>query len=152
MTETLFVIGDVTVTFGQALVAADGLALIAFTVLAILQARAARERREEAVDAGLSAREAEELMAALSKTQAETIGSLRAMNDALSGRQAELARFVGDSLASASHRLNQSLSTTTQQTMDRLQNLHERLAVIDNAQKNLTELSSQVTSLKEILA
>ena len=152
MSEILFVIDDVAVTFGQALAASAALALVVLIVLAILQARAARERREEAVAAGLRAREFEERMAGLAKTQAETIGSLRAMNDALTGRQAELARFVGDSLASANHRLNQSLSSTTQQTMDRLQNLHERLAVIDNAQKNITELSSQVTSLKEVLA
>ena len=152
MTETLFVIDDIAVTTGQALMAAAALALIALIVLAVLQARAVRERREEAAAAAMRAREFEERMAALALTQAETMGGLRAMNETLSGRQAELARFVSDSLASASHRLNQSLTSTTQQTMDRLQNLHERLAVIDNAQKNLTELSSQVTSLKEILA
>lgn len=152
MTETLFVIDDIAVTTGQALMAAAVLALIALIVLAVLQARAVRERREEAAAAAMRAREFEERMAALALTQAETMGGLRAMNETLTGRQAELARFVSDSLASASHRLNQSLTSTTQQTMDRLQNLHERLAVIDNAQKNLTELSSQVTSLKEILA
>ncbi|HKA70315.1 MAG TPA: DNA recombination protein RmuC [Xanthobacteraceae bacterium] len=152
MTETLFVIDDIAVTTGQALMAAAVLALLALIVLAVLQARAVRERREEAAAAAMRAREFEERMAALALTQAETMGGLRAMNETLTGRQAELARFVSDSLASASHRLNQSLTSTTQQTMDRLQNLHERLAVIDNAQKNLTELSSQVTSLKEILA
>src|SRR5206468_455578 len=77
---------------------------------------------------------------------------LRAMNESISGRQAELARVVGDSLNATTHRLNQSLSSTTQQTMERLQSLHERLALIDNAQKNLSELSSQVTSLREVLA
>ena len=152
MTETLFVIDDIAVTTGHALMAAAALALVVLIVLAVLQARAARERREEAAAADLRAREFEERMAALAKSQAETMGGLRAMNEALTGRQAELARVVGDSLTSVSHRLNQSLSATTQQTMDRLQNLHERLAVIDNAQKNITELSSQVTSLKEVLA
>src|SRR5207244_2835899 len=37
-------------------------------------------------------------------------------------------------------------------TPERLRHLHERMAVIDNAQKNLTELSTQVTSLREVLA
>jgi len=152
MTETLFVIDDIAVTTAHALMAAAALALVVLIVLAVLQARATRERRQEAAAAGLRAREFEERMAALAKNQAETMGGLRAMNEALTGRQAELARVVGDSLTSVSHRLNQSLSSTTQQTMDRLQNLHERLAVIDNAQKNITELSSQVTSLKEVLA
>ena len=40
----------------------------------------------------------------------------------------------------------------TQSTMANLAKLNERLAVIDNAQKNLTDLSSQVTSLRQVLA
>jgi DNA recombination protein RmuC len=152
MTEPLFMLDDIVVTVGQALTALAALVLVMLIGLAILLAGAARERRGDAAEADLRAREVDAGMAALARTQAETIGSLRAMNETITGRQAELARVVGDSLAAVSHRLNQSLSSTTQQTMERLQNLHERLAVIDNAQKNLTELSSQVTSLKEVLA
>src|SRR5262249_53539316 len=40
----------------------------------------------------------------------------------------------------------------TRQTVQRLQNLHERIAVIDHAQKNLADLSGQVTSLRDVLA
>jgi DNA recombination protein RmuC len=152
MTEPLYMLDDIVVTVGQALTALAALVLVMLIGLAILLAGAARERRRDAAEADLRAREVDAAMAALARTQAETIGSLRAMNETITGRQAELARVVGDSLAAVSHRLNQSLSSTTQQTMERLQNLHERLAVIDNAQKNLTELSSQVTSLKEVLA
>jgi DNA recombination protein RmuC len=152
MTEPLFMLDDIVVTVGQAVTALAALVLVVLIGLAILLAGAGRERRRDAAEAELRAREVDAGMAALARTQAETIGSLRAMNETITGRQAELARVVGDSLAAVSHRLNQSLSSTTQQTMERLQNLHERLAVIDNAQKNLTELSSQVTSLKEVLA
>jgi DNA recombination protein RmuC len=152
MTEPLIMLDDIVVTVGQALTALAALVLVMLIGLAILLAGAARERRRDAAEADLRAREVDAGMATLARTQAETIGSLRAMNETITGRQAELARVVGDSLAAVSHRLNQSLSSTTQQTMERLQNLHERLAVIDNAQKNLTELSSQVTSLKEVLA
>src|SRR5262249_2918763 len=53
MTETLFVIDDIAVTTGQALMAAAALALIALIVLAVLQARAVRERREEAAAAAM---------------------------------------------------------------------------------------------------
>ena len=152
MTETLFAIGDTAVTAAQALTTLAALALIALIVLAVVLARGARERRRDAIAESMRAKQFDERMNALARTQAETIGSLRAMNETITGRQAELARVVGDSLTSASHRLNQSLSSTTQQTMERLHKLHERLAVIDNAQKNLTELSSQVTSLREVLA
>src|SRR5215216_5970266 len=152
MTETLFAIGDTAVTAAQALTTLAALALIALIVLAIVLISGARERRRDAIAESMRAKQFDERMNALARTQAETIGSLRAMNETITGRQAELARVVGDSLTSASHRLNQSLSSTTQQTMERLHKLHERLAVIDNAQKNLAELSSQVTSLREVLA
>ena len=36
--------------------------------------------------------------------------------------------------------------------MENLAKLNERLAVIDGAQKNITDLASQVTSLREVLA
>lgn len=88
----------------------------------------------------------------LARLQAETAGRLQAMGEALTGRQAELARVLSERLDSVSSRLGASLETTTQATVDRLRHLHERLAVIDHAQKNLTELSTQVTSLRDVLA
>jgi len=152
MAEILFTVGDAALTVGQTFVAVAVLALLVLGTLALTLSRAARARRSEAAAEAVRHRQLDERMNALAMTQAETIGSLRAMNDALAGRQAELARVVGDSLVSVSHRLNQSLSATTQQTVERLQRLNERLALIDNAQKNLAELSSQVTSLREVLA
>ena len=40
----------------------------------------------------------------------------------------------------------------TKHTTENLQKLNERLAVIDNAQKNITDLTSQVTSLRDVLS
>jgi DNA recombination protein RmuC len=88
----------------------------------------------------------------LARLQAETAGRMQAMGEALAGRQAELARVLSDRLDSVSSRLGASLDSNTRHTADRLQNLHERLAVIDNAQKNITDLSSQVTSLRDVLS
>jgi DNA recombination protein RmuC len=48
--------------------------------------------------------------------------------------------------------VNQQLQATTKNTTDHLQQLHARLAVIDNAQKNITELATQVNSLQAVLA
>ena len=50
------------------------------------------------------------------------------------------------------HHLSQSMTTTRQHTVDSLSKLNERLAVIDGAQKNITELASQVTSLQSVLS
>ena len=36
--------------------------------------------------------------------------------------------------------------------MDRLHMLHERLGIIDSAQKNITYLTPQVTSLRDVLS
>ena len=45
-----------------------------------------------------------------------------------------------------------SMQTTTKHTTENLQKLNERLAVIDHAQKNITDLASQVTSLQSVLS
>jgi DNA recombination protein RmuC len=50
-----------------------------------------------------------------------------------------------------SHHLNQSMTTSRQHTVESLQKLNERLVVIDNAQRNITDLASQVTSLQGVL-
>jgi DNA recombination protein RmuC len=114
--------------------------------------RASRERREEAAGNAMRAEEIEERMGELTRIQAETAGRLATMGEVLSGRQAELAKSVSERLDAVTHRIGQSMHTTTQSTMANLQKLHERLAVIDSAQKNITDLASQVTSLREVLA
>jgi len=77
---------------------------------------------------------------------------IEAMRDLLAGRQAELSRAVNERLDSVSHHLNQSMTTSRQHTVESLQKLSERLAVIDHAQKNITDLASQMTSLHSVLA
>ena len=49
-------------------------------------------------------------------------------------------------------RLNESLKETTEKTAATLGSIGERLNVIDTAQKNITALSGQVMSLKEVLS
>ncbi|MEA2954034.1 MAG: recombination protein RmuC [Alphaproteobacteria bacterium] len=95
---------------------------------------------------------ADDGMADLARLQAETAVRLQAMGDMLAGRQAELGRAVNERLDAVTQRLGQSMQTSTQQTVESLQKLNERIAVIDSAQKNLTDLTSQVTSLREVFA
>ena len=91
-------------------------------------------------------------MVELARLQAETTVRIEAMRDMLAGRQAELHRAVNERLDSVTHHLSQSMTTTRQHTVENLQKLNERLAVIDHAQKNITDLASQVTSLQGVLA
>ena len=152
MGETLFVIGGTAISAGTVLILLAVLALGVLVWLAVTAGGASRARREEAAAEAGRGKEIEERLAGLARIQAETIGGLRSMSEALGGRQAELARVVSESLTSVTSRLDQSMAATTQQTMERLHKLNERLTIIDGAQKNLTDLSSQVTSLREVLA
>lgn len=117
--------------------------LAALAALVVVAVRALRQRDRQAAD---------QQMVELARLQAETALRVEAMRDVLVGRQAELQRAVHERLDSVTHHLNQSMSTTRQHTVESLQKLNERLAVIDNAQRNITDLASQVTSLQSVLA
>ena len=77
---------------------------------------------------------------------------VKTMGDVIASRQTELARHVNERLDAVSHRLGESMQTTTKHTVENLAKLNERLAVIDSAQKNITDLASQVTSLQAVLS
>ena len=117
-----------------------GLALLASLV--VIAVRALRRHDAEAADKQL---------VELARLQAETAVRIEGMRDLLAGRQAELHRAVNERLDSVSHHLNQSMTTSRQHTVESLQKLNERLVVIDNAQRNISDLASQVTSLQGVL-
>jgi DNA recombination protein RmuC len=123
---------------GAVVIVVAGLAVLA--ALALLVARALRSRDDGAGQ-----------VAEFARVQADTAARIEAMRDQLAGRQADLARMVNERLDSVTHHLSQSMHTTRQHTADSLQKLNERLVVIDGAQKNITELASQVTSLQSVL-
>ncbi|HEX2727403.1 MAG TPA: DNA recombination protein RmuC, partial [Beijerinckiaceae bacterium] len=50
------------------------------------------------------------------------------------------------------HRVGQGLEASTRHQSEHLSRLNERLAVIDAAQKNLTDLTGEVVGLKEVLS
>src|SRR6266568_4970515 len=120
-----------------ALLVAVALFLLAALIgIAVLIARASRARSLEAARQTGRAEEIEARMAELARIQADTAGRIHMMGEALGGRQAELSRVLAERLDAVTHRIGQSMETTTRH----------------NAQKNLTDLSSQVTSLREVLA
>ena len=135
MLETTYPIGDVTVT-GATLVA--GAAAVLFLVLLLVtffawrraaqRVEALEETREDGIAAGL---------AELRDHQGEITGQVRGLSDRLDG---------------FGHRVGQSMSETARGTHESLAKLGERLAVIDKAQRTITDLSSQVVELQHILA
>jgi len=151
MSPFLSAIGGPNGVFAAALVAA-AFVLIGLIGTALLIARASRARSVEAARQAARGQEIEARMVELARIQADTAGRIHMLGEALGGRQAELSRMLAERLDAVTHRVGQSMEATTRHTVESLRNLYERLAVIDNAQKNLTDLSSQVTSLREVLA
>jgi DNA recombination protein RmuC len=144
MNETLFEIAGRVVTAGDMLLAAAaGIAFLIVTALAIAIAnrRALAQRLE-----------LERQLAELVRSQAEMTGRMQTMAEVFGTRQADLVRHLNERLDGVGHRIGQNLEAQTRATHDNLSKLNERLAVIDTAQKKITELSQEVVSLQQILA
>src|SRR5499425_3431579 len=124
---------------GAVAIVVAGLATLALVAVLHLLRRRDREAAQREI-------------AELGRLQAETAGRLDAMCTMLAGGQADLHRAVNERLDSVTHHLSQSMTTARQHTVEGLQRLNERLAVIDGAQKHISELASQVTSLQSVLA
>ena len=77
---------------------------------------------------------------------------LDAMGSWLQNSHANLQQGVNARLDAVAQNLGESMRSTTRHTTEHLQQLHARLAVIDSAQKNITELASQVSSLQNVLS
>ncbi len=143
--EILAVVGGVPITYGRLMLGLAAAALLLLFTVIMLAFRAGRVRREEAYEAMRRTMELEYKLAELS-------GSLKAFTEQSAHHDAHLARTLDERLDQVSLRLGQGLNETAERTSQSLQSLNERLAVIDTAQRNITELSSHMVSLKDILA
>lgn len=152
MNDILFTFGDVPVSAAAALIGFATLALLLLLVIAIVVARSGSRGAMLAMAQAIRADELEERLSEMLRAQNVATGRVDAMGQALAGRQAEMARAVSERLDSVTHRVGQSMEQSTRHTMDSLRVLHERLGIIDSAHKNLTDLTSQVTTLRDVLA
>ena len=124
------------------------ISIIAVTGLLALIVIVWRNGRERAREAALRQSEAHlfEMEVAALK------GRLQTMAEVAGSSQAELGRAIHERLDRVSQNLGVNLEETTRKTSENLSKLNERLAVIDTAQRNITELSTRVVSLQDILA
>jgi len=99
----------------------------------------------------------------LAKAQSELAVRLQTLNESqlaiqnglgerLQAQERALSKTLDERLSDVGKRLGDGLSDHAQRTHVTMSALQERLAVIDAAQKNLTELSSRVVTLQDILA
>ena len=145
MNESVFTVNGFVVTRGVLLAAAAAIALIILLIVRAATRRRAEARRAEAAEA--RARVAE-----LTRAQNEMNGRIEAMGKILGSRQQELLHGLSERLDGLGHRIGQSMSETTRSTHENLSRLNERLAIITEAQKNITTLAGQVGQLQQILS
>ena len=145
MYETLFVYEGRAVTVVEVAAAAAGLALFLLVLITISVIVGQRRR-------ALARRQLEEQLRFMAQAHGELTGRVQMLAEAATSGQSDLKRSLDERLDAVSHRLGQNMSETARLTGENLSRLHERLAVIDTAQRNLTELSNRVVGLQEILA
>ena len=131
MTETLL-IGAFCLLAGAAIAALAGFLVV-------------RARNTEADDTEAHVTE-------LARQSTEAAVRLETMMVMLQKGQSQFQNAFSERLDAVSHRVHQTMTSTTEKTVEQLQGMHERLAVIDSAQKNITDLASQVTSLRDVLS
>jgi len=131
-------VGSITLDPVLVVLVLAGLAVLALFVLAIVLIVHMSRRKHEA------------------STQDAQLGELKVRLQTLAeisvSRHGELARAVNERLDRMTHKVGTDLNETARKTHESISKLNERLAVIDTAQKNLTDLSSNMVSLQEILA
>ncbi len=149
MQQILFVLADRPVTLAEALAAAAG-----FACLVLLLALWRGQRRQAGLEADRYAEEraVEDRIAELVRLQGEMAGRMNAMAEMLGRRQVDLLNGLSDRMDRLGHRVGETLADSARSAHADFSKLNERLAVIDTAQKNLTELSSQVVGLQAILS
>ena len=118
MNEILFIVGDLPIHVGEALVGFGVLALVLLLAIAIVIARSGRRGAELAMAQAIRADELEERLSEMLRAQSESTGRVDAMAQALVGRQSEMTRAVNERLDSVTHRVGQSMEATTRHTMD----------------------------------
>lgn len=72
--------------------------------------------------------------------------------DQLQSQEREIRKALDDRLNDVTRRVGENLQKTTDKTSESLTDLQKRLAVIDAAQKNITDLSTDIVGLQEILS
>lgn len=83
---------------------------------------------------------------------ADTAERLAAQQAQLAGRLQQTQSGINERLDGLSKRLGDGLAEQTEKTGETLKDLQTRLAVIDRAQQNITDLSQQVVGLQDILS
>jgi DNA recombination protein RmuC len=152
MNDIVLILGNTSLTWGQAVMGMAALSLVLLFLVTILLLRTRRERALESAIADERAREMDDRVAELTRIQSEMTGRMRTMAEVFGSRQSDFARMISERIDGLQHRVGQGLESSTRHQSENLSKLNERLAVIDAAQQNLTNLTGEIVGLKDILS
>jgi DNA recombination protein RmuC len=135
------------------------LAAAALTIAILILRRGNRQPAADAVPAAEMAMLAQKL----AESQGQLAGRLDQMAsqqaaqqaklaDSLQTQERALAKALDERLGAFNQKVQDALGKSATDTTNTLGDLRERLAVIDSAQKTITQLSSQVVALQDILS
>jgi DNA recombination protein RmuC len=119
--------------------------LIALLVAAVIALMAKRRNPEQ--DEAF-----QRTVAQMEATQRELGGRIAQLTEDSRASQTALAKTLDERLDKVSKRVGDSLEQTAEKTAKTMTDLQTRLAVIDEAQKNITKLSTEVVGLQDILS
>jgi len=119
------------------------LALVLLLVGAMITLVFARRGRDSVLQSHLSD---------MSSKQAELQGRLAQFADDTSKRDTVLREALDSRLNTVTERVGKTIVDTQERNAQSLKHLHERLALIDRAQKNIETLSGEVSGLQNLLS
>ncbi len=144
LSSPVFILGSRAILLSDLLLTLAAVVLLLLLLAVVLAFRAQAGRAAERAEAQRRTADMEYRMAELS-------GALQGFAAQSQSHQIHLQRVIDERLDMVSARVGHGLSEQAEKTTLSLSQLNERLAVIDAAQKNLSTLSGEMLSLKDIL-
>jgi len=135
--EPIFIWGDISLTLAE-LFALCALILMSVLITLYLSRRAARLWGQH--------------LNQMHRQQNELQGRLSQMAEESTKRELMLRESLDQRLENVSERVGRSIVETQERNSENLKQLHERLALIDRAQKNIETLSGEVSGLQNLLS
>ncbi len=137
--------------FDQTVMILIGMGTIGFLLLSLIILIALRAKSDKS-DRSAAAMEYQEQLFKIMQANASLEGRIQQMAELNARAQEEIKRNMNERLDAVGKRVGDSLEQTREKTGESLEKLKERLAVIDEAQKNITDLSGQMVGLQDILS
>ena len=100
----------------------------------------------------MSGEQMQKYLTDMADRQSSLQGRLSQFAEDASVREEKLRTSLDHRLDQVSHKVGQSLSETQERSAKNMKDLHERLGIIDRAQKNIETLSGEVASLQSLLS